>query len=73
MAALEVPGLPDGRWSLHNSAVLVYAALHFCEQPGTIDQFHAFMRDHLGITDFPPASTVGWLAQAVARGQGLPV
>lgn len=77
-AQLTVAGLPaataeERETSVHNAALLIFAALHFCEQAGTVDQFHAFSRQHLGMRteDLPPAGVLGWLGRAVAQGQGL--
>ena len=69
MGVLQLPGL-DTPVEVDNAAALVYATLHFCEQPGTIDQFCSFLRHHLGVAaaDVPPAEVLGWLARSVWTG-----
>jgi hypothetical protein len=67
---VTLPGVPNSKHGQDNTAALIYAALHFCAQPGTVDQFHSFMHRHLqvAVADVPPAGVLDYLAGQVWAG-----
>jgi hypothetical protein len=67
---VTLPGIPADETARNNVAALLYAALHFCAQPGTCDQLAAFMQHHLEVPadQVPPGSVLNYLASQIWDG-----